>query len=358
MRLSPSAVLARASRAVRPSGRGVVVPLSPKSDRSTPSGPRPGRQQPPAGPAAPRRRSASAPPPPAPPTQQPPPPPGGRARRRAGFPRGRGVLDAYVRVAPSPQVAVDLFAGQWSSDLPDHLGVDSGARELLFADPRIGWLLDQTDLKGARVLELGPLEGGHTFQLAAAGAEVTAIEAHTHAYLRCLVAKELLGGSSDGGRSGGEGGCRFLLGDFGAHLEAHPDERYDLVLASGVLHHSTDPLRLLGLMARASDRLALWCHYFDAEVVAATPALVRQFPGGPQLASLGGHQVRLLRRDYRAAVQAGGFRGGPDVHALWLERDDLLACLARLGYGDIRVGADDPWHADGPAILLYAERWE
>jgi Methyltransferase domain len=350
MRLTPSAVLARAGRAVRPSGRGVVVPVSPKSPGSEgPARPRPDRE-PPAAPPAARRRSADAPPPP------PPPPPGGRARRRAGFPRSRGVLDAYVRVAPSPQVAVDLFAGQWSSDLPDHLGVDAG-QQLLFADPRIGWLLDQTDLKGASVLELGPLEGGHTFQLAAAGAEVTAIEAHTHAYLRCLVTKELLGASSGDG-SGRGGGCRFLLGDFGAHLEAHPDERYDLVLASGVLHHSTDPLRLLGLMARASDRLALWCHYFDAEVVAATPALVRQFPGGPQLARLGGHQVRLHRRDYRAAVQAGGFRGGPDVHARWLERDDLLACLARLGYGDIRVGADDPWHADGPAILLYAERWE
>lgn len=354
MRLTPSAVLARAGRAVRPTGRGVVVPVSPKADGSGRARSRRPDPAPEAGPPAPRRRSAL--PPPAPPNATPasapnatpPPGPGGRARRRAGVPRGRGVLDAYVRVAPSPQVAIDLFAGQWSSDLPDHLGVDAG-QQLLFADPRIGWLLDQADLKGARVLELGPLEGGHTFQLAAAGADVTAIEAHTHAYLRCLVTKELLGVES---------GCRFLLGDFGAHLEAHPDERYDLVLASGVLHHSIDPLRLLGLMARASDRLALWCHYFDAEVVAATPALVRQFPGGPQAARLGGHHVRLHRRDYRSAVQAGGFRGGPDVHALWLERDDLLACLARLGYGDIRVGADDPWHADGPAILLYAERWE
>jgi hypothetical protein len=356
MRLTPSAVFARAGRAVRPSGRGVVVPVSPKADGSGRARTRRPDPVPEAGPPAPRRRSApppnAAPPPNGSQGQNaippPPPSPGGRARRRAGFPRGRGVLDAYVRVAPSPQVAIDLFAGQWSSDLPDHLGVDAG-QQSLFADPRIGWLLDQADLKGARVLELGPLEGGHTFQLAAAGAEVTAIEAHTHAYLRCLVTKELLGVDS---------GCRFLLGDFGAHLEAHPDERYDLVLASGVLHHSTDPLRLLGLMARASDRLALWCHYFDAEVVAATPALVRQFPGGPQAARLGGHHVRLHRRDYRSAVQAGGFRGGPDVHALWLERDDLLACLARLGYGDIRVGADDPWHADGPAILLYAERWE
>ncbi|HEY8545091.1 MAG TPA: methyltransferase domain-containing protein [Acidimicrobiales bacterium] len=255
--------------------------------------------------------------------------------------------DAYVHVAPSPQVAVDLFAGEWTSELPRHLGVDAG-QQRLFDDPRIGWLLDQTDLKGAHVLELGPLEGGHTFQLTAAGAVVTAVEAHTHAYLRCLVAKELLGLGAE---------CRFLLGDLAAHLAAHPDERYDLVLASGVLHHSTEPLRLLGLMARASDRLALWCHYFDADVVAATPALARRFPDRPQAARLGGRPVRLHRRDYRAAVQAGGFRG-PDVHALWLERDDLLGCLARLGYGDIRVGADDPWHADGPAILLFAERWE
>ena len=44
--------------------------------------------------------------------------------------------------------------------------------------------------------------------------------------------------------------CTFLLGDFVKHLETHPDERYDMVLASGVLYHSTDPVHLLELIAR------------------------------------------------------------------------------------------------------------
>jgi hypothetical protein len=311
MRLTPSAVIARAGRAVLPSGRGVVVPVSP-------------------GPAG--GGAATSTPVPGTPTSL-----GGG---------DRGILDAYVRVAPSPQVAVDLFAGEWSSVLPEHLGVEAGHAGL-FADGRIDWLLDQfQDVKGSHVLELGPLEGGHTFQLTGAGARVTAIEANTRAYLKCLVAKELLGMED----------CRFLLGDFGAYLDENPDERFDMALASGVLYHSTDPLRLLTLLSRAADRLALWTHYYDAEVVEATPALARHFTAGTRDVTIGGRDLRLHRRDYLESLHTNDFCGGPEVHALWMERDDLVFTLQRLGYGDIRVGSDDPWHVNGPCILLYAAR--
>ena len=317
MRLTPNAVLARAGRAVLPSGRGVVVPVS-------------------AGPGADRPAAPAASPPAAPAAATP---------TSLGGGGDRGILDAYVRVAPTPQVAVDLFAGEWSSALPDRLDVESG-HALLFADSRIDWLLDQFDVKGSHVLELGPLEGGHSFQLSGAGARVTAIEGNTRAYLKCLVAKELLGMSD----------CSFLLGDFGMHLDENPDERFDMAVASGVLYHSTDPLRLLGQLSRASDRLALWTHYYDAEVVGATPALARHFTRQSQVVVHEGRRVTLHPRDYLEALQANGFCGGPEAHALWMERDQLVGTLARLGYSDIRVGSDDPWHVNGPCILLYAER--
>lgn len=307
MRPTPSSVLSRAGQVVLPTGRGMVIPVG-----------RPPQSLPPA---------IVLPP-------------------TAGMVGTAGILDAYVRVGPSAQLAVDLFAGEWSSALPDHLGVDAG-NAALFADGRISWLLDQVeDIKGDHVLELGPLEGGHSFQLTSAGARVTAIEANTRAYLKCLVTKELLGMTD----------CRFLLGDFGVYLETHPDERFDMALASGVLYHSTDPLRLLELLGRASDRLALWTHYYDPEVVPATPSVGRHFTREPLLRTFRDREVRLHRRDYLEALQSNGFCGGPEVHALWMERDDLLGVLGELGYTDIRVGADDRTHINGPCILLYAER--
>jgi Protein of unknown function (DUF1698) len=256
------------------------------------------------------------------------------------------ILDAYVADPPSPQLAIDIFAGDWSSELPAHLGVEAGSARL-FADDRIRWLLEEVgDLSGREVLELGPLEGGHTFQLSRAGAHVTAIEGNTRAFLKCLVAKELLGMTS----------CRFLLGDFVRYLEAHQDEQFDLVLASGVLYHSTDPLHLLELIAGVTDRIALWTHYYDPAVVQGTPTVNHHFVHEPATAEFRGRRLRLHRRDYLEALEWTGFCGGPDAHALWLERGDLLAVLDLLGFSDVRVGSDDPTHVNGPCLLLHAAR--
>ena len=48
-------------------------------------------------------------------------------------------------------------------------------------------------LDGVDILELGPLEAGHTYALAQLGANITAVEANAEAYLKCLLVKELLG---------------------------------------------------------------------------------------------------------------------------------------------------------------------
>ena len=49
-------------------------------------------------------------------------------------------------------------------------------------------------LAGFGILELGPLEGAHTYRLEQLGAErILAIEANVEAYLKCLIVKEILG---------------------------------------------------------------------------------------------------------------------------------------------------------------------
>ena len=261
-------------------------------------------------------------------------------------PQPVSLLDTFVRAAPSAQAAVDLFVGEWSSSLPDQLEVVAGDLPL-FADSRIDWLLSAAgDVKGWNVLELGPLEGGHTFQLANAGARVTAVEANTRAYLKCLVAKELLGLADS----------RFLLGDFASYLETLSGDRYDLVVASGVLHHAGNPLRLLELLSLTSDRLALSAHYFDAGIIAAVPRLSQHFTAPPVTRRFYGRDIPLHRRDYSDDDGTDGFCRGPESHAFWMEHDDLLAVLSLLGYDDVRIGGDDRTHPHGPNVLIYATR--
>jgi SAM-dependent methyltransferase len=252
----------------------------------------------------------------------------------------------YVSHAPSPQATIDLFAGDWSSAFPESLGVVAGT-STLFDDARITWVIDQLgDIDGWRVLELGPLEGGHTSMLHSAGASVTAVEANPRAFLRCLITKELLHLDS----------CRFLLGDFVAYLDESPDQRFDLVLASGVVYHSTDPVALLTKLAGRADRIAIWTHYFDASVLEAMPDQIRHFDPDVEEQQLDGRTLRLHRRDYFESVEWSGFCGGPAPYALWLEKDDLLAVLRHLGYESIEVGMDSPEHPHGPHILLLASR--
>lgn len=254
-------------------------------------------------------------------------------------------LDAYASTAPSAQLAIDVFPGDWSSALPGELDVHAGAARL-FEDPRIEeaiqWLGD--DVKGAKVLELGPLEGGHTYMLERAGADVLAIESNSRAFLKCLVVKELLSLQR----------ARFVRGDFVAYLRAAPD-KFDVVLASGVLYHMVDPVELLTLLAATSDRLVIWTHYFDKSLI-ATSMMARQFKADAEPYQFENATYSLHPREYLEAVKWSGFCGGPETYARWMERDDILDVLRRLGFADVEIAHDVPDHPNGPSFMLMARR--
>jgi hypothetical protein len=94
------------------------------------------------------------------------------------------ILDSYINEAPSHQAAFRVFEGEWSSNVPGY-GCGSAG---VFDDNRIKFFAEQCGgFQGKRVLELGPLEGGHTSMIANAGAaNITAIESNTRAFLKCL----------------------------------------------------------------------------------------------------------------------------------------------------------------------------
>ena len=103
-------------------------------------------------------------------------------------------LEYYTRVAPSNQAMLDIFKGQWSSKMPDATGLETTPGPAgLFEDQRITWAGQVFGgFDGKRILELGPLEGGHSYMLHKAGAsQVVAVEANSKAFLKCLIVKQI-----------------------------------------------------------------------------------------------------------------------------------------------------------------------
>lgn len=258
------------------------------------------------------------------------------------------VEDSFCREGPSPRAVIELFAGQWSSRLPAPYEELTGGSAELFSDRRIAWC-DEVfgGVRGMRVLELGPLEGGHTYMLDRLGVEeVVAIEANRRAYLRCLVVKELLGIPRS----------RFLLGDFMPYLRDAVDrgERFELCLAVGVLYHQQDPVTLLELATSVSDRLLLWTHYYDETVLAARPDNLQRFPRSFEKVTAGLSHT-LHRYEYGSALGWAGFCGAGATWAAWMERGDLMTAIDHFGF-TVRATTVEPDHPNGPALCLAAER--
>lgn len=254
------------------------------------------------------------------------------------------ILDAYVKSAPSPQHAIDIFKGEWASRFPPPYDVLNAGALATFQDGRIVWAL--TELGGCigqRVLELGPLEGGHSFMLQHAGAaEVVAIEANTRAYLKCLIAKEILGLDR----------VRFLCGDFVPYFD-QTDEQFDLIFASGVLYHMRDPISLIRQLSRHTSRVYMWTQYYDKAIMDSKPHLKVRYPSH-QRAECDGFRYTQHRQDYQNSLSVAGYCGGNAEYSVWLSREDLLGGLRHFGFTDIRIANEMLDHPHGPCFDLVA----
>lgn len=272
---------------------------------------------------------------------------GGFAKVQLARLRGRPVTDEYETAAPSPQLALDLFKGEWASRLPPPFDACVAGQIPLFDDARLHWALERLGgVRDASVLELGPLEGGHTWLLEQRGAaRVTAIEANRRAYQKCLVVKEVLGMSR----------ARILLGDFQAYLREHPDVRYDVGIASGVLYHMPEPVELIARMARACDRLYFWTHYHDGDLVARRPDVAARFRT-PETRVVDGFTHTVHPHWYQAARYSPGFCGSGETHPRWMTRAGIVDALRHFGHDRVEIGLDEPDHRHGPAMGLVSFR--
>jgi hypothetical protein len=267
-----------------------------------------------------------------------------RAVARGESLSGRG-RSRFVTSAPSAQTAIDSVSVSWASAvlLPD---AKTGTANL-FEDERVTWALDALGgVQGASCVELGPLEGGHSYMLEKAGADkVIGIEANTDAFLKCLVVKELLSMRN----------CSYLCGDVTEYLRA-TDESFDVCWCAGILYHMIEPVELLELISKRANRLYMWTHYFDAAKLPPDEGKGRAFR--EQVATPGerdGLSYTLHRHDYGAVTRFGRFWGGNQPYSHWLTLDDLLAALRHFGWSKVETQIA-PDHPHGPAVNLIATR--
>jgi hypothetical protein len=255
------------------------------------------------------------------------------------------ILDQYVKSAPSPQLALNIFDDEWASRLPDHFRLKAG-KTPLFEDVRINWMASQFDgLAGKRILELGPLEAGHTYMMERLGAaSITAVESNTRAYLKCLIIKEVLGMQK----------AKFLLGDITEYLQQQPG-KFEICVASGVLYHMENPAELIYLLSKTAEQIFIWTHYYDSAILSAKPQIASRFSIASPI-EYKGFRHTLHRQEYGSALGYAGFCGGSRPFSSWMERAEILACLEFFGFGNINIGLEVTEHPNGPCFNIAARR--
>jgi 2-polyprenyl-3-methyl-5-hydroxy-6-metoxy-1,4-benzoquinol methylase len=249
----------------------------------------------------------------------------------------------FERRFPTHQNAIDVFCDRWASKVEEvYPGLTSGPGPYFNEDRRpsiaaqyLGF--EPGSLQGMNILELGPLEGAHTYQLAKLGADrILAIEANVEAFLKCLIVKEILQTPR----------CRFLLGDCLKFLQESHDQ-FDMIFCSGILYHMENPFELIKAISRHTGRVFLWTHYYD-------PDCPLEPARSPKTAVCDGLELTFYEQAYGDPAY-GKFWGGTTPTASWLARDAIEQCFLHFGY-EITVHEDNRVTQIGPHITATAWR--
>jgi SAM-dependent methyltransferase len=257
------------------------------------------------------------------------------------------ILDSYTDKAPSVQNILDIFSGEWSSSLPLQSGLKTTPGSAnLFEDPRIDYAEKAFGgFKGKRILELGPLEAGHSYMLHQKGAaQIVAVEANSRAYMKSLCIKEIYGLNK----------LKLLYGDFRAFFQKGC-ECFDIIIASGVLCHVTDPLQLIKQISCVSDNLYISTHYYDPDIIKTRFDLHSKF-GELETVEINGSYYQSIEYYYDGALNWNGFCGGPAPSSRWLTRYSILEYLKANGYNNIDVSHESKNHPYGPCFSICAKR--
>ena len=184
-------------------------------------------------------------------------------------------------------------------------------------DPRIT-LFHEAFPDARRVLEIGSLEGGHTFQLAERAGEVVAVESRPENLRRARYAQRLLGVRN----------VTWLPAD------VETDDltrlgRFDAILCSGVLYHLPEPSRLLDQLPHVAPGVLIWTHVGRAADVGHDGLVGQWFD------ELGVHNPT----------------SGMSPRSFWPTLESLLDRLER-DWASVDVVEQNDGHPNGPAVTI------
>jgi len=245
--------------------------------------------------------------------------------------------DRYLTVAPSVQNAVDIFHDAWHCEIPVD-GVKSGLHDHFLTDMRVPDCDKVVSVAGKKILELGPYEGFHSYQLEKHGAgQVISIEANKVSFMKCLIVKNIFDMKTE-----------YRLGDFREYLKDCED-KYDIVFASGVLYNMIDPVQLIFDISKVADTLFLWTFYYSNERTDLQQMFENEEP------VLIHSKYKVHKRLYEGR-NAQGFCGGERPYSMWPERETVFDSLNDAGFNKIDIIEEKTHEEAGNNILLVARK--
>jgi SAM-dependent methyltransferase len=179
----------------------------------------------------------------------------------------------------------------------------------------------------ATILELGSLEGAHSFILAQHPdvKRVVALEGREANLRKARFVQELLK----------IGNVEFAQANL-EHADFSAFGKFDAIFCCGLLYHLPEPWKLIEQGSAVAPLLFIWTQYAVEDEA---------------------HDVgRGLRGKIHVEGGADEPLSGMSATATWLTLDSLRTLLGASGYESVEVIHDDPGHANGPAVTIGARR--
>lgn len=175
------------------------------------------------------------------------------------------------------------------------------------------------------ILDLGSLEGAHTFRIAERpGVErVLALEGRERNLRKARFIQELLRVRN----------VEFAQANL-EKIDVAAFGKFDAVFCSGLIYHLPEPWKLIARLSAVAPRLFIWTHY-------ATDTEAKVVSGG-----------------WRGKIYPeGGFEeplSGLSPNSTWLTLESLVCALTASGYGSIGIMNHDLTHPKGPTVTIGA----
>jgi len=225
------------------------------------------------------------------------------------------LVAVYSESASDPLAAEFAARGEWVTRYRIN-GSLYGGYFLAADDPRLTAFLKRCPNPG-RVLELGCLEGGHSFALDRTAEHVIAIDARDANLEHARWVQQILDVTN----------VSFHRGNLETHDLANWG-LFDQIFNAGVLYHLPRPWELLRRLSAVGREMFLCTHLAP--------------------------RAEVEQNGYRGIffAEREGPKSGMSGRSFWLVREDLLRMLADCGFGDVEIINEFPTRL-GPYIWLW-----